>query len=146
MKKLTHCNLRVVVNGCDTLVRTEIMSRCPIRLSCYSPGELHMLGELTLLLYIKKSVNLTAGSALGAFASQLRYTKALDLPARTNQGISELCELGILRATGKNRWAAILEITKKGQRHINRQSKRLRLAAEKLVYTDVLDRLGRAAG
>ncbi len=56
-----------------------------------------------------------------------------------------LVELRLIKE-GSRRFARRREatITAKGKRHIRKQPKRLRLCAQKLVYTDLLEKLGRA--
>ena len=54
-----------------------------------------------------------------------------------------LVELQLLKTEDGRKLNSPATITPKGLRHIKKQSKRLQLCAQKLVYTDLLDKLAR---
>lgn len=156
--------LRRIVNGKIVHEYAKVMDRAPIKVGCYSPAERFLIVELALLFYVKKDTKLTPHTVSTSLKNQLVYARCEQL---LNVGVlshnvyihislmaKSLISAGYIETTqakpGRrghfspdSPWDE-LRVTKKGWRHVKKQSQRLRLAAEKVIYTSVLDRLGRA--
>jgi hypothetical protein len=157
IKRKTHVTLRKVrPDGSIDHVRVPIERRAPIRPSSYSPAEKLMIIELAVMYYIDKDKHLRSNSLGNPFADQLALTRCKDLlklgknmRAYASEVVEELKERKLVEEIQTRRRGIYkkspLKITEKGWRHVKRQSKRLREAAQKLIYTDVLDKLARAA-
>jgi len=111
--------------------------------------------ELALLFYVDKDGQLRRRDVSHPFRGHLLYTRCTKL-RHTSGGqnsfniniallVTELVERGFLELGPTIRCARHLRVTKKGWRHIKKQDQRLRRCAEKVIYTDVLDRLRLAA-
>jgi hypothetical protein len=157
----------VKADGSTAIEDTQILKRAPIRASSYSPAERFTIVELALMYFIDRDKHLHPGQFSGPFHTQLKITrsysfvclygnsarhrsKMIRIDIDVNDLSRRLTDLGYLEAVpakwGTKYWGRklLLQVTPKGQRHIKRQSKRLRSAARKLIYTSVLDRLALA--
>ena len=136
-------------NGTTTQQQVEVAARAPIRIGCYTMAERMTILELSFLMFTKKYPGLGHLQLKSAFSGQLRVHQCTALRGGPGfvVGISDLLK-GMLEMrllgrphTDKRTYEAPITITKKGERHIKRQSVRLQRAAQKLVYTDVLERM-----
>jgi hypothetical protein len=131
-----------------------ILPRAPIKPGIYSPAERYMLLELGMLYYIDKNKTTQRNNVYKGFKGELerlRCTKLLIVGERYNSVnlanmVDALVKCGLLNDPSiPGRFIEKpLEVSQRGWRHIKRQSERLRKVAQKLVYTDVLDRIARA--
>jgi len=154
--KQTHINFRrrLSDDGRTEHVRERVVQRAPLRAATYSVGERVTIVELMIFalvdrelvmerdithlvnakLQLQKCENLLN---LGLDKSRLgRSAPRLQIADMWRQ----LVELKLLKATRKS----IATITPKGKRHIKKQPKRLRLCAQKLVFTDLLEKMALA--
>jgi len=163
-KKPKTFRTRVVkADGSTAIEDTRILERAPVRASSYSPAERFTIVELALMYYIDLDKHLSPGQFSGPFHTQLKITrsysflclygnnarhryvsKMIRIDIDVNDLSRRLTDLGYLETVSEVRRKVFLQVTPKGQRHIKRQSKRLRSAARKLIYTSVLDRLALA--
>lgn len=136
-----------------------VVQHAPLRAATYSVGERVTIVELMIFFLVDREV-VTDQDINHLVISNLKLQKCENLLrlgstsprfGRTAPGLQitdvwrQLIDLKLLnspiRRTG---FQVAVTITPKGKRHIKKQPKRLQLCAQKLVYTDLLEKLGRS--
>lgn len=153
--KQTHINFRRrLPDGRTEHISEPVVHRAPLRARTYSVGERVTIVELMIFnlvdreLVIERDINHLVHAKLKIQKCEDLLNLGLDAPrlgraAPRLQVIDmwrKLVELKLLKGSRKT----IATITPKGKRHIKKQPKRLRLCAQKLVFTDLLEKLGLA--
>ena len=150
--KQTHINVRRRSDsGGTTHMMEPIVKRAPLREKTYSSGERVMIIELMIFYLVEREFIVELTDITHLVRANLKIQKCEDLGwpmgSRVDIGsiFGRLVELRLIEEGSRRsirRQSAT--ITAKGKRHIRKQPKRLRLCAQKLVYTDLLEKLGRA--
>jgi len=154
--KKTHVSIRRRGPG---YIRDHVpvVQRAPLRASSYSVGERCTLVELMVFFLVDREiVNERDISRLVTCTLEVQKCAALlkmgaDKPrfGRAAPGLQvvdmfrRLVELQLLKPADARDPNSPSVITPKGLRHIKKQPKKLQLAAQKLVFTDLLDKLAR---
>lgn len=143
-----------------------VVQHAPLRAATYSVGERVTIVELMIFFLVDREV-VTDQDINHLVISNLKLQKCENLLrlgstsprfGRTAPGLQitdvwrQLIDLKLLnsptRRTGfqakRTGFQVAVTITPKGKRHIKKQPKRLQLCAQKLVYTDLLEKLGRS--
>lgn len=157
--KNTHVSIRSRrPDRSSVRVMTRIVQRAPIRASSYSAGERFMIVELMIFFLVdreivgERDVQHLVKSNLEVQKCSTLLNIGADKP-RVGRPVSRLLvsdvwrrltELQLLKTADGRKLNSPASITPKGMRHIKKQSKKLQLCAQKLVYTDLLDKLARA--
>jgi hypothetical protein len=151
-KRTKNTHYLVYRRGADghrTHDQVAIVKRAPLRAETYSPAEKFMLCELALLFMIDQE-HVWHGDAdhlLNARLAVQKCKKLVPVGLHGNDMVVHLIKLKIIQPTdGRQPKRSDLVVTPKGKRHIKRQPRRLQLCAQKLIYTNVLDKLVRAVG
>lgn len=136
-----------------------VVQHAPLRAATYSVGERVTIVELMIFFLVDREVVMDqdinhlviSNLKLQKCENLLRLGSTSPRFGRTAPGLQitdvwrQLIDLKLLnspiRRTG---FQVAVTITPKGKRHIKKQPKRLQLCAQKLVYTDLLEKLGRA--
>jgi len=155
--KQTHIIVRHrLPNGGIDSKKEEIVQRAPLRAGTYSVGERVAIVELMIFNLVDREL-VTERDISHLVHTHLQLQKCENLlnlgqdKARLGRSAPrlqvtdmwrQLVELKLLKGSRKT----IATITDKGKRHIRKQPKRLRLCAQKLVFTDLLEKLARAVG
>lgn len=137
-----------------------VVQRAPLRAATYSPAERFTIVELMIFNIVDRNfVYLACLTHL--VQSTLQTQKCEDLlqlgpdkvkggaVPRNNIAVGDLAlrlvDMKLIKpVNGRKKRHSQLLITPKGSRHIRKQHKRLRKCAQKLVFTDILEKLGLA--
>jgi hypothetical protein len=135
----------------------KVVQRAPIRTATYSVGERCQIVELMIFCLVDRE-HIEERDINHLIHSTLALQKCNNLlvlgPAKDRMGRSsphlqvidmwnQLIALKLLKSSRLRQ--VKVTITPKGKRHIKKQPKRLRLCAQKLVYTELLEKLARVA-
>jgi len=148
-------------SGAIERIMRPVVQRAPIRASTYSAAERLTIVELMIFCLVEREIILTEDinhsvmvnlqlqkceNLMNLGADKLRYGKgALRIQiADVWRQLVALKLLNEVKRVSRKQDTGRTTITPKGKRHIKKQPKRLFVCAQKLVYTDLLEKLGRA--
>ncbi len=129
--------------------RLPIVKRAPLRLKTYTIAEKLVIFELMIFYTIDRG-HVWKQDINHQMKAQLCLQKCEELVRADTIAavhVTDFINMKLLKIEDPRlSTRSALRVTPKGRRHIKRQPRRLQLCAQKLVYTDLLDKLVRAVG